>query len=60
MAQGLERGMAQGLEKGHREGHREGQQDKAAEIARNLKAGGIFPDAIAQFTGLTPEEIARL
>ncbi len=43
-----------------REGRKEGQQNKAMEIARNLKDGGISPDAIAQFTGLTPEEIAGL
>ena len=56
----LREGMAKGLEEGRREGHREGHTEGLREAARNLKAGGILPGAIAQFTGLTPEEIARL
>ena len=52
MEKGLKRGIAKGLERGHREGLRE--------AARNLKNMGIPASVIAQSTGLTPEEIARL
>ena len=43
--------------KGHAEGMQEGERNKAAEIARNLKAVGISADIIFQTTGLHIEDI---
>jgi predicted transposase/invertase (TIGR01784 family) len=43
-----------------REGRQEGQRNKALEIARSLKNLGIPAQQIAQGTGLSPEEIAKL
>ncbi len=68
MAQGIEKGLkqgraeglAQGLEKGRVEGFAEGGQNKAFEIARNLKSEGMPLAVIVRATGLTEEEIIEL
>ena len=56
MAEGLEKGMAEGMEKGMAEG----ELRKQREIALEMKKGGISPEQIALFTGLTVEEIHQL
>jgi len=43
-----------------RDGYEEGREEKAREIAKNLKASGIPIDVIAKNTGLTIEEIEKL
>ncbi|MDR2052643.1 MAG: Rpn family recombination-promoting nuclease/putative transposase [Treponema sp.] len=50
--EGIQEGMEKSMEKGKRE--------KAVEVARNLKAIGIPLGQIAQGTGLSVEEIAKL
>ena len=42
------------------EAWRKGQQEKAIEVAKNLKANGISIEIIAQSTGIPSEEIAML
>jgi len=39
---------------------REGREERSMEIARKMKARGYPLDAIAEDTGLTPEEIEKL
>ena len=38
----------------------EGKQDKALEIAQNLKSAGMDVDTICKMTGLSKEEIEEL
>jgi predicted transposase/invertase (TIGR01784 family) len=45
---------------GKREGKREGERKKALEIANAMKAKGKDVNEIAEFTGLTVDEIIRL
>ena len=49
---GLKRGLTEGLAKGRAEGR--------IEIARNMKADGITLERIQKYSGLSPEEIAKL
>ncbi len=58
--EGLMEGRAEGLAEGRAEGIAEGFRKRSLEIARNLKAMGLAPEAIIQATKLTTEEIARL
>ena len=44
----------------HETGHKEGREEKACEIARKMIAKGLDVDSIADFTGLTKEEVAKL
>jgi predicted transposase/invertase (TIGR01784 family) len=53
-------GLNHAREEGMREGIREGTLKKAQEIARNLKKFGIPVEHIAQGTGLSVEDIAKL
>ena len=57
-AEGLAQGLAEGLEQGHAEGLAQGHAEAQAEIARKMLESGMSVEQIAQFTGLTPEEIA--
>ena len=59
-AEGIVEGRAEGLAEGRAEGIAEGFRKRSLEIARNLKAMGLAPEAIIQATKLTTEEIARL
>ena len=48
------------LNKGIGIGREEGREEKAYEIARKMIAKGLDVDTIADFTGLTKEEVAKL
>ena len=51
-----QRGLKRGLAKGREEGRAEGR----LEIARNMKADGMSIELIQKYSGLSPEEIAKL
>ena len=53
---GIEHGIGQGIE----QGINVGEAQKAVEIAGNMKKDGVEIKIIAQYTGLSPDEIARL
>ena len=55
-----QRGLKRGLAKGREEGRAEGLAKGRAETARNMKAKGLPVDLIAECSGLSPEEIAKL
>ena len=57
---GKEEGRKEGLAEGMEKGMEKGQCEERIKNARNLKRLGVSPDVIAQATGLTTEEIARL
>ena len=42
------------------EGREEGRKEQSFEIARQMKAKGVLPSAIMEFTGLSEEEISLL
>ena len=64
LAKGLAKGRAEGLAKGREEalakGRAEGLTKGREETARNMKAKGLPVDLIADCSGLSPEEIAKL
>ena len=53
-------GMIAGAEKGRAEGIAEGAKQQAFATARKMKAKGLDLDTIADFTGLTSDEIAKI
>ena len=53
---GLKRGREEGLAKGLAKGRAEGR----IETARNMKADGMSIELIQKYSGLSPEEIAKL
>jgi predicted transposase/invertase (TIGR01784 family) len=53
-------GRMEGWNEGLNEGLRKGRMESQYEIAGNFKAMGIYVDQIAQATGLSPDEIAKL
>ena len=57
---GREEGIEIGREEGREEGRAEGEQNKAMEIAKNMKGQGLDLAFISQVTGLTTEDIAAL
>ncbi len=59
-AEGLQQGLQQGLKQGRQEGRQEGQSETANQIALNMLNSGISIDLIAQFTGLSLEQIEQL
>ena len=62
LEKGLEKGRVEGLEKGRKEGMEKGlekgRQERALEIARQMKAMGLSNEQIAQATGLPFDEIS--
>ena len=60
LAKGREEGRAEGLAKGRAEGLAKGRAEERIEIARNMKAKELPVDLIAECSGLSPEEIAKL
>jgi len=50
----------QGMEEGKLEGREEGEEKKQLEIARNMKKAGMSAEQIAEFTGLTKNQIEKL
>jgi predicted transposase/invertase (TIGR01784 family) len=53
-------GMAKGMVKGMTKGIAKGRAAEKIEIAQNMKKDGVDPNVIAQYTGLSPQEIERL
>jgi predicted transposase/invertase (TIGR01784 family) len=53
-------GLQQGRMEGLNEGLRKGRMESQYEIAGKFKAMGISVDQIAQATGLSPDEVAKL
>ena len=60
LKRGREEGLAKGLAKGRAEGRAEGLAEGRIETARNMKAKGLPVDLIAECSGLSTEEIAKL
>jgi predicted transposase/invertase (TIGR01784 family) len=48
------------LREGRTEGWREGRQEGVIEIAAKMKKGEVPVNQIAEYTGLSPDEIAAL
>ena len=48
------------LESAEQRGLKRGREEGRTEIARNMKAKGLSVDLIAECSGLSPEEIAKL
>ena len=59
-AEGREVGLAEGRAEGRVEGEKEGAKNANIATARSMKADGMSVDVIAKYTGLTPDEIAKL
>ena len=57
---GVKRGREEGLAKGLAKGRAEGRTEERIEIARNMKADGMSIELIQKYSGLSPEEIAKL
>ena len=60
VVQARREGEQRGLRKGRQEGRREGRQDGLRETARKMKERNVNWDQIADYTGLSPDEIAKL
>ena len=60
IAEGRAKGIAEGRAEGIAEGRAEGRTEALTETARKLKAMGLPAEQIAEGTGLSIEEIARL
>ena len=50
----------QGKEKGKAEGKEEGREKNQSEIAMKMKKAGMSVEQIAEFTGLTKDQIEKL
>ena len=48
------------LEQGIEQGIQQGEQNRARKIAKAMKSNGVSDELIAQYTGLTAEEIEQL
>ncbi len=59
-AVGVKKGKVLGLEEGKVLGMEQGARTKAFAIAQTMKASGLGNEQIAQFTGLSLAEVARL
>ena len=57
---GEARGRTEGLAKGHAKGSAEGKHNALCRTALVMKERGLAPDAIADITGLSLEEIQEL
>ena len=60
LEQGRTEGRAEGLAEGRAEGRAEGLAEGRSDVARKMKASGMSVEQIAQFTGLSLDEIAKL
>ena len=56
----LEGAEQRGLKRGREEGRAEGRTEERIEIARHMKADGMSIELIQTYSGLSPEEIAKL
>jgi predicted transposase/invertase (TIGR01784 family) len=57
---GWEEGRQEGVKEGEKKGRKEGREEGKWEVARILKALGDPVEKIAQATGLSVEDIAKL
>jgi predicted transposase/invertase (TIGR01784 family) len=57
---GREEGRAEGEAKGRAEGRAEGELQKALEMAKKMLSDGMPIDLVAKYSGLTPDEIAKI
>lgn len=57
---GRAEGLAEGRVKGLAEGRAEGEKNKAAEIAKRLKAQGMSDAEVSSLTGLSLDEVEAL
>jgi predicted transposase/invertase (TIGR01784 family) len=60
MEAGIKTGIKEGRKEGMEAGRKSGEEQKALEIARNLKAIGMPPEQIVRITGLTEKQIPDL
>ena len=60
LAEGRAEGLAAGLAEGEAIGLQKGRDAQNAEIARRMKGDGLPVKSIAQYTGLTEQEINEL
>lgn len=60
MEAGEQIGIELGWKAGRKAGRKEGERDKALDIAKRLKARGLDVEVIAEASGLSLEEVARL
>ena len=60
LAEGEARGLAEGEARGLAEGEARGLADTARQIAMNMLCSNISVDLVAQFTGLTLEQVEKL
>ena len=58
--QGHDAGFAEGREAGRAEGEARGIERGRAEVARRLLASGMPESQVAEFTGLTAEQLEEL
>ena len=56
----LERTRKAALAEGRAEGEAKGAREAALETARRMLEDGLQADAVAKYTGLSPEEVAGL
>jgi predicted transposase/invertase (TIGR01784 family) len=56
----MERGMKKGREEGRKEGEEKGKNIRSLEIAKTMKKKGETLDTIAEYTGLSKEEIEKI
>jgi predicted transposase/invertase (TIGR01784 family) len=55
-----EEARKEGKEEGRKEGKVEGKKEQAIEIAKTMKKKGETVDTIAEYTGLSKEEIEKI
>jgi predicted transposase/invertase (TIGR01784 family) len=53
-------GHIAGREEGRAEGRAEGEHQKALEMAKKMLSDGMPIDLVAKYSGLTPDEIAKI
>ncbi len=53
-------GHIAGREEGRAEGRAEGEYQKALEMAKKMLSDGMPIDLVAKYSGLTPDEIAKI
>ena len=58
--QGIQEGRVEGLQQGLQEGLQEGLQQGLQQVALNLLRSGMNPEQVANFTGLSIEQVTQL
>lgn len=59
-AEGIQIGMEKGIEEGIEKGMKKGEKQKSIKVAKEMKADGVSVSKIAQYTGLSQDEIEKL